>query len=236
MYPFHENAGLFIVSKIIIGRSRLRYRLGTLTTYSDNYQVPPEVNFLMNSSKQVISVILYFYNCVPKWNKNNGYAAWPPTKLIDRSRSLSVILSASKSVRQFSILCRSLARYFCSFYFDLILKEHHSCSSRWDLIQLTVFRTFQVKNHSSATWTLSFKQKKFPKLRKQWSTDENIEERCLQCIELSPNVWGESNCNCIIIRHTDIARRNFVKFLSVDYSVNYWGIRNLLCWRFRIHS
>ena len=66
MYPFHENAGLFIVSKIIFGRSRLRYRLGTLTTYSDYYQVPPEVNFLINSSKQVISVILYFYNCVPK--------------------------------------------------------------------------------------------------------------------------------------------------------------------------
>ena len=65
-----------------------------------------------------------------------------------------------KSVRQFSILCRSLARYFCSFCFDLILKRTLFLleSLRPDTIKWFGEYSEKIENHSSAAWKLSFKQ------------------------------------------------------------------------------
>ena len=136
---------LFIVSKIIISGNKLKYWLVmvTVTTYSDYYgKGSPEIlkMFWWNCSRRLVLVMYVMLLELCKRDGNKGYAPWPSTKLSDRSTNLSVILSAFKSVRQFSILCRSLARYFCSFYFDLIFKRKiRSCSSRWDLIQFNSF-------------------------------------------------------------------------------------------------
>ena len=136
---------LFIVSKIIISGNKLRYRLGTFRTALTG-----------NKFSDWIAADELFWSCYAsivflKWNRNKGYDSM-----------IGVTGVTLNPFDSFPFYVALWPRIFVASVLILFWQEHHSCSSRWDLIQLNSFASIPKKlkiTHPQLGSRLSFKQK-----------------------------------------------------------------------------